>query len=190
MRSSNSRQRKSPSASASHDFVGDGVLELRRRHVGRVGQDDVALDARQMVGDRLQQRHEGQIGHDDPVFGVVDDPGDLLRKQARIDGVVDRAEAGDAVPGLEVPITVPGQRRDAIAELDPVALEPLGDLQRPFPDLRVIGAVDRAFDRPRHDFLVRKLDRGEVDDLVHQQRPFLHPSKHLPVLPHVNGAAA
>ena len=59
-------------------LVGDGVLELRRRHVRGVGQDDVALDGRQLVGDRLEQRHEGEVGQHDPIFGVIDDPGDLL----------------------------------------------------------------------------------------------------------------
>ncbi len=101
-----------------------------------------------MAGDRLKERHEGQVGHDDPVFGMIDDPGDLLRKQAGIDRVIDRADARYAVPGLEVPIAVPRQRRHAIAELDSVMFEPLGDLQRPFSDLRVIRAVHRAFDRP------------------------------------------
>ena len=99
-------------------LVGDGVLEPGRRHVRGVGQDDVALDRRQMVGDRLEQRHEGEVGHHDPVLGVIDDPGDLLGKQARIDGVVDRADAGDAVPGLEMAVAVPGERRDPVAELD------------------------------------------------------------------------
>ena len=111
-------------------LVGDGVLELGRRHVRAVGQNDVALNRRQTIGDRLHQRHEGQVDQHDPVFGVVDDPGDLLGEQARIDGVIDPADAGDAVPGFEMAIAVPGERRDAVAELDPVAIESLGDLER------------------------------------------------------------
>ena len=85
---------------------------------------------RQLVGDLLQQRHESEIGEDDPVFGVVDDPDDLLGEQPRIEGVIDRADADDAVPGLEVPPGIPGQGRDAVAELDAVLLQPLRDLQR------------------------------------------------------------
>ena len=100
-------------------LIRHGVLELGRRHMGGVGQNDVTLDARQVAGDRLQQRHEGQIGHDDPVLRVIDDPGDLLGKEPRIDGVVDRAEAGDAVPRLEVPVAVPGEGGHPVAELDP-----------------------------------------------------------------------
>ena len=105
-------------------LVGDGVLEFGRRHMGAVGQNDVALNRRQTVGEPLHQRHKGQVDQHDPVFGVVHDPGDLLGEEPGIDGVVDRAGADDAIPGFEMAIAVPGQRRDAIAELDPVALEP------------------------------------------------------------------
>ena len=120
-------------------FVGDGVLELGRRHVGAVGQNDVALDRRQTVGEPLHQRHEGQVDEHDPVLGVVHDPGDLLGEEPRIDGVIDPAGAGDAIPGFEMAIAVPGQRRDPIAELDPVALESFGDLERALPNLAVVG---------------------------------------------------
>ena len=111
-------------------FVGDGVLEFGRRHVSAVRQNDVALNRRQPVGEPLHQRHEGQVEEHDPVFGVVHDPGDLLGEEPRIDGVIDPAGADDAVPGFEMAIAVPGQRRDAIAELDPVALESFGDFER------------------------------------------------------------
>ena len=64
-----------------------------------------------------------------PVFGVVDDVGDLLGEQARVERVVDRADAHDAVPGLQVAPGVPGQRRDAVAELDAVPVEALRHLR-------------------------------------------------------------
>ena len=60
-----------------------------------------------------------------PVFGMIGDIGDLVGEQARIDGVIDRADAGDAVPGLQVPPGVPGERRDAVAELHALLLKPL-----------------------------------------------------------------
>ena len=159
-------------------LIGDSVLQLGRRHVAGVGQDDIALDRRQMALDRLEQRHEGEVGHDDPILGVVDDPGDLLRKEAGIDGMIDRPDSGDPVPGFEVAEAVPGERRHAVAEPDPFAIEPFGDPDGPIPDLAVVGAVHRAFDHPRGDLPIRELDRREVDDLVHQQGPFLHASQH------------
>ena len=62
-------------------LVGDGVLEFGRRHMRGVGEHDVALDGRQLIGHRLQQRHEGEVGQHDPILGVVDDPRDLLGKR-------------------------------------------------------------------------------------------------------------
>ena len=159
-------------------LVGDGVLQLRRRHVRGVGEDNVALDRRQMLCDRLEERHEREVGHHDPVLGVIYDPGDLLREQARIDRVINRADPGDAVPGLEMAEAVPGKRRDPVAEPDPVAFEALGDFQRPLADLAIVRPVHGALDHARGDFPGRKLDRGEIDDLVHEQGPFLHTSEH------------
>ena len=155
-------------------LVGDGVLQFGRRHVLGVGEDDVALDGRQLVGDRFEQRHEGQVDERHAVFGVVHDPDDLLDEQAWIDGVIDRADAGDAVPGLQVAVPVPRQGGDAVARLDPVARQALGDAHRARAHIPVVGAMDRALHQPRHHFPIRMLDRGEVDDLVNQQRPFLH----------------
>jgi hypothetical protein len=96
--------------------------------VGRVGEHDVALDGRQLVGELFQERHEGEVGHHHAVFGVVDDPGDLLLNQARVDRVVDGADADDAVPGFEMPPRVPGERRDPVARPDAVAREALRHL--------------------------------------------------------------
>ena len=106
----------------------------------------------------FQERHERQVGDHHAVFGVIDDPGDLLGKQPRIDGVVDRADAEDAVPGFQVPPGVPGQRRDAVAELDAVALQPLRHLERALADLGIVRGVDRAFDRARHDRALAVVD--------------------------------
>ena len=50
-------------------------------------------------------------------------------------------------------IAVPGERRDPVAELDPVAFEPLGDLERALTDGAIVGVVHRPFDRPRRDLV-------------------------------------
>ena len=158
--------------------VGDGVLEFRRRHVRGVGENDEALDRRQAVGDRLQERDEGEIDERHPVLGVVHDPGDLLGEEARIDGVIDRAGAGNAVPAFEMPVAVPGERRHSVADLDTVAVEPFGDFKRPLANGAIVRGMHRPLDRPRDDSLLRELNGGEIDDLVHEQGPLLHPSQH------------
>ena len=114
-----------------------------------VGQHDVLLDRLEPVGELFQDRHESEIDHHHAVFGVIDDPGDLIGKQPRIDGVIDRADAHDAVPGFEMPPGIPSERRHAVAELDAAAVEPLRHPQRAHAQIGVIRGVERAFDRTR-----------------------------------------
>ena len=111
-------------------LIGDDVRQRRLRHVRLVGQHDHLFQRFDRAGDLFEQRHEGQVDEDRLVLGIVHDPDDLLGKQPRIERVIDRADAHDAVPGLDVARRVPGQRGDAVAKPEAVALEPLGDLQR------------------------------------------------------------
>ena len=164
-------------------FIGDGVLERGLGHMRDVGQDHVTLDSRELVGDFFQQRHECQVRHHDAVGGVVDDPDNLIGEQPRIDRVIDRADPHDAVPGLEMPPGIPGQRRHPVAELDAVFVQPLRHLQGAGAELLVIGFDDRAFDRAGDDFTIAVKRRGMIDDAVAQQRPVLHEPKHgIPLL--------
>ena len=164
-------------------LIGDRVLQRGLRHVRLVGEHDVAFDARQLVGDFFQDRHKGDIGHHHAVFRMVDDPGDLVGEQPRIDGMADGADAHDAVPGFKMAPGVPGDGGDAVAELDAVAVEALRDLQRAIADFGVIGAMDGAFDRSRHDLLGAVDRRGVLDNPVTKQRPVLHQSTHTDVPP-------
>ena len=62
-------------------LVGLGV-ERCFRHVRGVGQHDDLFDRLQLVAKLLHDRQEGQVDEEHPVFGVVDDPGDLVRERA------------------------------------------------------------------------------------------------------------
>jgi hypothetical protein len=109
---------------------------------------------------------------------VIDDPGDLVGKQPRIDGVVDRADAEDAVPGFQMPPGIPGQRRHPVAEPDAVLFQPLRHPQCAAPDLGIIGGMDRPLDRARDHRPLGMEGGGVIDDAMAQQRPILHQSKH------------
>ncbi len=159
-------------------LVGDRVLQARLRHVRAVGEHHETLHRGQPVGELFHQRHEGQVHQHHAVFRMVGDPGDLLGEEARVQRVVDRADAGDAVPDLEVPPGVPGDRADAIAEFDPVLLQPLGDAQRVAPDVGIGRLDDGALDRPRDHLAAAVIEPGMVDDLRDQQRPVLHQTEH------------
>ena len=158
-------------------LVGNGVAQGRLRHMRGVREHDDALDCWQLGGD-FQERHKSEIRHDHAVFRMIDDPGDLLGKQARIDRVVDGADAGDAVPGFQVAPGIPGQRRHAVAELDAVALEPLRHAQGTRADFRVVGVVHRPFDRPGNDRPFAMIEGGMIDDAMQQERPILHEPEH------------
>ena len=164
-------------------LIGDRVLQRGLRHVRLVGEHDVAFDAWQLVGDLFQDRHEGDVGHHHAVLRMVDDPGDLVREQPRIDGMADRADPHDAVPGFEMAPGVPGDGGDAVAELDAVAIEPLRDFQRARVNFGVIGAMNGTFDRSRDDLLRAVIPRRVLDNPVTKQRPVLHQSKHTHVPP-------
>ena len=124
-----------------------------RRHVRVVGEDHAAFELRQPRLQLLDQRHERRIEEQPAILGVIDDVGDLLFEQPRIDGVADEARAGHAVVDLEVPEVVPGQRGDAIALLHAEPLQRVRELARAGECLAVRVAV-------------RGLIRGDRNDLA------------------------
>jgi hypothetical protein len=148
------------------------------RHVRRVGQHDHLLHRFQLVADFLDDRQEGQIDEKQLVFGIVDDPGDLLGEEARVHRVIDASDSHQAIPDLQVPPVVPGKRRGPLAELEPVRIEPLGDAQRAGAQLAIVRAMDRPFHRAGDDFSTAMMLRRVIDQLVAKQRPILHQPAH------------
>ena len=150
-------------------LVGHGVLAAT---VCGMCAASVSTMMRSMVGSLSaifsSDRHEGQVDEHHAVLGMVDDPGDLVGEQPRVDRVVDRADAHDAVPGLDMPPGVPGQRRRRGRPLDAVAFEPLRHLQRAGADRRVVGRA-RSVPRPSAMTISRSpcWHRGMVDDAWH-----------------------
>ena len=153
--------------------------ELVLGHRVGAGIDDEGFDGFELALDGLDDRQEGLVEDEDLVFGVVGDPGDLLRVEARVDRVQDRADAHGAVPGGHVAFGVPAEGRDPVAEDDAGVLEGRGDLLGHGVELRVGGARDVAFDAARDDFAVAVLQARVLEDLVHGQRPVLHNAFHL-----------
>ncbi|MCY1434220.1 hypothetical protein D9M71_502760 [compost metagenome] len=74
-------------------LVAQQVRDVRARHVRTVGHGDPVLHARALGCYGFDQRCKAQVEADDTIFGVVDYPADLLRKQAGIDGMSDRPHA-------------------------------------------------------------------------------------------------
>src|SRR5262245_42257205 len=109
---------------------------------------------------------------------MIYDPGDLLREQARIDRVVDRANAEDAIPGFNVAPGVPRKRCDPVTQLDAVLVQPFGNFQCAGAHVGIVGRVDWTLNRARDDLPPAMIFGGMVDDAMAQQRPILHQAEH------------
>ena len=148
-------------------------------HPGLVGQQhdgaNAGADRRRNL---RQKRCEGRVGEQNAVFSVGHDEGDVLRRQAWIDGVADRAHAGDAIVEFEVAEIVPGERRHAIAEADAEPAErPRKPPAAPF-DLGVGRSMQGWAAEVRDHFRSAAMTRGVGDERGNQQRIALHQSKH------------
>ena len=134
-----------------------------------------ALHLRQQL---LDGRQQVQVDEEELILGVIDDVDDLLGKEARVDRVADRAHAGNAVVQLEVAVAVPGQRADAVADLDAQREQRLGDLLRARVGVAIGVAMDRAFDGAGDDLGVAVVEGGMLDELRNQKRAVLHEAEH------------
>ena len=68
---------------------------------------------------RLRLGKEGRIDKQNGVLGLVEDPGDLVGMQPRVDGVADGADAGDGIEDFQVPVGAVGECRHPVARAHP-----------------------------------------------------------------------
>jgi hypothetical protein len=159
-------------------LVAEQVRNFLLRHVRPIGHRDEALDGLQPRGELLDQRRERDVEEDVRILGVVRDVGDLIRKEPWIDRMDDRSDAGDCVVDLEVPVAVPGERRDTIVHLDAERLQRFCELPGALVRVPIRVPVHAAFDGLRHDFGRTVMAIGVTDQVRDQKGLFLHQSKH------------
>jgi hypothetical protein len=162
-----------------------------RRHRGPPGHQHVAPHRRESRGELFGERQGGRVDEQPGVLGMIDDVGDLVGVQARVDRVQDGAGAGDAVEQLEVPVRVPGQRADAVARSHAEPAQRGRQALRPAVRLGVGVAVDRPVDLPRDD-LGAAVDRGGVLDRARDQERQVHdqPLQHRALVDTLSGPLA
>jgi hypothetical protein len=150
----------------------------RLRHVRLVGHEDPAPDG--FAGGRkfLDQRYKSQIEQHVAVFGVIGDVGNLLREQARVDGVHHCSHTRDAVERLQMPVTVPCHSADAVAHLHAEFGERTGQLSGPAIHVSIGIAVNPAFYQTGHDFRVTVIAVRMLDQRRNQQRDIHHQTLH------------
>ena len=111
-------------------LISHGIAQPCFGQMRAIGQDDEAFDVFKLRRQLLDQGDEGQVQHQHARSGMVQDPGDLIREQPRIDRVVNGANAGDAIPGFHMAPGIPGECGNPIPQLDAIALQALGNTQR------------------------------------------------------------
>ncbi len=101
---------------------------------------------------------------------MIGDIGDLVGMQARVDHMGDRADAGDGVIQLEMPIGVPGQRRHPVTGFDAHGDQGIGQLANTRGRLAIGIAVDRPLNRAAGDRRVRTDPLSVFNNAADQQR--------------------
>ena len=99
-----------------------GNASVGRQLVG-ITQRDPMLDRGATAVDGLDDGQKSHVEADGLVFGMVGNPGNLVRVQTRVDGVQHAADAADAKVQLQMAVAVPGQGRHALAERNVQAIQ-------------------------------------------------------------------
>ena len=120
------------------------------------------------------------MDEEDVVRGVLDREGDLLRREADVDGVEHRPHHRHGEEGLQVPVAVVVHHRHGVARLHPERREgarepvdPLAELPvrdphlAPVDDLLVRGVEDRGLEEPADGQVVRVWVGGMGGDVGH-----------------------
>jgi hypothetical protein len=148
-------------------------------HAGLVGQKhDCPNAGTHRRRDLGEQRRKGRIREENGILRVGHDERNVLRRQARIHRVTDRAHAGDAIIEFEMTEIVPGERRHAIPEADAELSQRAGQPPAAPLDLGISGSMERRAAKVRDDFSSAAMTRRVDDERGDQQRVALHQSEH------------
>ena len=159
-------------------LIAKGALDLMG-HMVLAGEDDDVLDRRNLAADLVEDWQKGHVREEDLILRMVDDVDQLLGEQARVQGMADRANAHNAVPGFDMAGGVPGQGGDPVALHDAQGLQHIGDPLGALVHFAIGGADNGALHRSGDDLTVAMPGGGVVQDTIHGQRPVLHPALHL-----------
>ena len=99
-------------------LVADDVGKGGRGQVCAVCQDHDAANGLHRGDQLFDGGEKGQVDEEQLVFGVVYDVGDLVRLQARVNSVQNRALSRHTIVKLEVSVSIPGNCANPIANAD------------------------------------------------------------------------
>ncbi len=146
--------------------------------MGAVGEDHIGFDLRAVRYQFFHQRHEVEIEAQNPVFGVIDDVGDLIREEARVDGVADRPDARNTEIEFQMAIGVPRQRSYPVPQSNAEIGQRVGELANTAIGIGIGVAVNIAFAATADDFLPPVPARGVLQQRRDQKRTIHHGTLH------------
>ena len=150
------------------------IRDARRRHRRPLHHQDEEADGRKFRCELLHHRQKRALEKHHFVFSMIGNVGNLGRNQSRINRVPDRPKAGDAMFNLEVPIIIPGKRRNPVAWPDTPAPQRIGQLARTARSVLIAVSMDWTFDGARHDLGSAVKPIGVLQKRRQQQRLILH----------------
>ena len=160
------RERKILRAERQQRLVFAFDREIRLRRLGPVVHEHVVLDRLQMRPELLHQRQEIGVEQNCRRAAVDDRIGDVLRDQADVDRLHDRAHHRDREIALVITVAVPFEDGHDVALLDPDLGEPAGKPTDALAKLPVGAPPQIAID----DLLVGRAHHRGVQQVFDQQR--------------------
>ena len=160
------REREVGRAERQQRFVFAVDREIRLRRLGAVVHQDVGLHRLQMVLELLHQRQEVSVEQNRRRAGVIDRIGDVLRRQADVNRLHDRAHHRDGEVALVIAVAIPLEDGDDVALLDADLGEPAREPPDAFAKLAEGPSPQIAID----DLLIRRAHHWGVQQMLDQQR--------------------
>src|SRR5262249_21397521 len=124
-----------------------------------------------MILNCFKKRDKRCIGEHKPILGMIGYPRNLLKKKARVDRMVHRANTCDAVPSLHVTLGIPRERCNPIAEANAALHERCRYAAGLVVNRAVIGAPYVAFHASRNNLTPWVSTLGMCNDFIDCEWP-------------------
>ena len=156
-------------------FVLEALRPDRRRRVrDAVGHDHESPYRRQLVADVRDHGPEARIDEDDRVARVIDDVGQVRRRETDVEGMENRAGERRRPVDLEMAMAVPRERRHAIAAADAEARQGAGEPHRALGEIAVGIAKHRSARHARGDPLAGEESPATLEEVRQGERVVHH----------------
>ena len=142
--------------------------------LGGVPHDHDVFHARDLVADAGEHRIDARVGEDHRVARVIDDVGQILRGEPEVQRVQHGARERGRPVDLEMAVTVPRERRHAVAFFHSEIAEEPGQAHRALGEVGVGVPEERASRHPRRQRLLREQAAAPLEEMRQRERSIHH----------------